>query len=495
MVENRVVNGFAFKSVDAATPLRVKDEDLIAVLESKTGSVLNRNTLNGDVKRVQDLFKERGYAVLVLDAKQGPDGILVFNIQQARISRIELAGLSKTKPSIVRKQLRIKPNDVFDQVLLRRDLNRIYDLGFFEDVTYKVDDDPEKPGSLILTITLKEKRTGQFTFGLGFDSRSKLTGFRHAGRKQLCAARVSAFMVRSKRARSRLSTCRLRRSVRGAEITPATTSICSAAVSYREPRLVSLVTGIAENQYTVFYRRTTHGWTHQLFGAAGRRSHQKDICWATVTRAPVCARPTLSTGSISAPVTSLAGFGTYCGVFGAVFCATGAICSLIPVAADANKFCSNRPPASSAATRVSASSISMCDVIFRLWARKKSEELPKVVLANRLVIGQSFGQLPPFEQYFVGGSETVRGYDVDAQLGDNQVYNNLELRYRFQKKLTLVAFIDAGRASGGRFANDDSVLYSIGGGVRLQTPIGPIRFDVGFGRDGARTHFAIGPTF
>jgi outer membrane protein insertion porin family len=73
----------------------------------------------------------------------------------------------------------------------------------------------------------------------------------------------------------------------------------------------------------------------------------------------------------------------------------------------------------------------------------------------------------------------------------------LELRYRVNKKFQFVAFSDAGSAYGGNnspYTNID-LLFSVGVGIRLQTPIGPIRLDVGKGTDGMKTSFGIGPTF
>ena len=121
----------------------------------------------------------------------------------------------------------------------------------------------------------------------------------------------------------------------------------------------------------------------------------------------------------------------------------------------------------------------------------------KLVLAGRVVLGRSINQLPIFEQYYIGGTETVRGYNNEQQFGDNQLYGNAELRYRFQNKVTGVLFADSGTAYGGQFStgNDINLLTSFGVGVRLVTPIGPIRLDYGIGRDGGRTHFGIGSTF
>ena len=488
VVENRVVNGFAFKSADPTAPLRVKDADLIPILQNKVGALLNRNTLNTDVKKVQDLFKERGYAVLVLDAKIAADGILVFTIQQARISRIEFSGLSKTKPSIVRKQLRVKAGEIFDQVLLRRDLNRIYDLGFFDDVTYKVEDDPEKAGSLILTISLKEKRTGQLTFGVGFDSRSKLTGYTALSENNLRGTGKRAYATVELGAQQTFDVGYGDPFV-GKNNASYDVNLFSRRV-YREPRLVSIVTGQPVTN-TVFYQEQRTG---------GRLNYSVPIDvdrtkkYLFGYRNESASLQQTDVNGNTTPVTSLQDSGRIA-AFSAGFLRDRRDLQLDPSSGGREQILVEQA-ASIFGGNQSFTKLDL-DVrrYFPLIGPEKVGELPKVVLANRLVIGQSFGQLPAFEQYFVGGSETVRGYDVDAQLGDNQIYNNLEFRYRFQKKLTLVAFVDAGRASGGRFANDDSILYSVGGGVRLQTPIGPIRFDVGFGRDGARTHFAIGPTF
>lgn len=121
----------------------------------------------------------------------------------------------------------------------------------------------------------------------------------------------------------------------------------------------------------------------------------------------------------------------------------------------------------------------------------------KYVLAGRLLVGVTSGTLPPFEQYFVGGSETVRGYDIDHEYGDNRIVANLELRYRFQKNLQFVVFADSGDAWGGKYANSQSFdpISSIGVGMRVNTPLGPIRLDFGIGEDGSKAHFSIGQQF
>jgi outer membrane protein insertion porin family len=70
------------------------------------------------------------------------------------------------------------------------------------------------------------------------------------------------------------------------------------------------------------------------------------------------------------------------------------------------------------------------------------------------------------------------------------------LRYRVNKKFQFVAFTDAGSAYGGNTSYPNlNLIASVGVGIRLQTPIGPIRLDLGKGDDGIKTSFGIGPTF
>ncbi|HVF09809.1 MAG TPA: POTRA domain-containing protein, partial [Abditibacteriaceae bacterium] len=172
VVENRVITGFRFEGSAV-----VKSADLLKALQSRVGTVLNRNIVNADITKIQDIYRERGYGALVENVRQAENGTVIFTVQEAKVCRVELAGLRKTKPDLVRKQIRTKAGDPFDTARIRKDLNRIYDMGFFEDVNYKIENDPDQAGCLIVTIGLKEKRTGSLSLGVGFDSRSKISGF------------------------------------------------------------------------------------------------------------------------------------------------------------------------------------------------------------------------------------------------------------------------------------------------------------------------------
>jgi outer membrane protein insertion porin family len=494
VVENRVVTGFKFVSTGGKT-LQVPEKDLLEALSSKTGAILNTNFVNDDVAKLVALYKERGFAALVTEAPAiDSNGVLTFTIQEAKVSRVDILGLTKTRPSIVRRQIRVKSGDVFDQNKLRRDLNRIYDLGFFEDVNYSIDNDAANPDSVIVKLQLKERRTGQFTFGIGFDSRSQLTGFVTLAENNLNGSGKRAFASVEAGAQ-RTFDLGFGDPFVGKNNSSYDIGLFSRRI-FREPRSLARVLGsgaVIGQQFNFIEQRTGARINYGipldedrtkkiLFGYRNERASLQKTDITTGTSVPVIIDQLRSQGRISA---ISAGFlrdrrdlqldpsngGREQIILEQAFSLLGGTQTFTKLDIDVRRY-------------------------FPLIKAQKVGDLAKLVVANRLVIGQSFGQLPPFEQYFIGGTDTVRGYNIDRQFGDNQIYNNFELRYRFQKKFQIVGFVDAGRAAGGRFSSEETrALFSVGAGVRLQSPLGPIRLDIGKGREGVRTHFGIGSSF
>lgn len=489
VVENRVVTGFKVEG-----NVNVKTDDVTKILTSQKGSVLNRNMVNADVDKIQKLYSEKGFVVLVNQTRQLEDGTLVFDLQEAKIARIDITGEKKTHPSLIRRQVRAKAGDVFDQVLIRKDLNRIYDMGFFEDVSYKVADDPDKPAQAIVTYIVKEKRTGQLSLGAGFDNRSRITGFGSVVDSNFKGTGKSIS------ASAELGGSGARRSFELGFADPFVgnhnagydLSIFQRTI-FRSPRSVAIITGGGTNDKTINFEEQRTGarfnFTQPLDDERSRnilfglRDESAKLFQTdnTGTIKPVDL-PQNSSGRVFAP-------------------SIGLLIDKRDLRTDPSRGRRDQIILEKSFSALGGTaSFTKLDMDIRrylpLIGAPKVGELPRLVLANRFVYGRSFGNLPAFEQYFVGGSETVRGYDNDELYGDNQFYNNLELRFRLNRTFQLVGFTDVGRAFGGRFGSpNERTLFSVGAGIRLKTPIGPIRLDVGRGDRGIKTSFAIGPTF
>lgn len=137
-------------------------------------------------------------------------------------------------------------------------------------------------------------------------------------------------------------------------------------------------------------------------------------------------------------------------------------------------------------------------------ARGFERRIPRVDANGQPVVDESGQQvedvvkdLPASERFFAGGDTTVRGFSLD-RLGSDATLNadgfpsggnglvvlNLELRTPHVKGLGLVTFVDAGNvfAKASDIAIAD-VRTTAGFGFRYRSPLGPLRFDIGFKLD------------
>lgn len=148
-----------------------------------------------------------------------------------------------------------------------------------------------------------------------------------------------------------------------------------------------------------------------------------------------------------------------------------------------------------------------------------------VVLASRLQLGNiqpvvdDRPNVPFSKKYFLGGATSLRGwgrYEVsplsDSGLpigGDSLLSFSEELRAELRGKLGAVLFLDGGNVWADSWGvNFNDLRYAVGPGLRYQTPVGPIRFDVGYQLNPIpelrvngqsqrrwRIHFSIGQAF
>ncbi|MCP9790363.1 BamA/TamA family outer membrane protein [Vulcanococcus limneticus] len=112
----------------------------------------------------------------------------------------------------------------------------------------------------------------------------------------------------------------------------------------------------------------------------------------------------------------------------------------------------------------------------------------KQALAFQVTAGTNVGQLPPYEAFCLGGSNSVRGF-YDCDLGVGRSFGEATIEYRFPL-FSIVSgelFIDGGTAFGsqknvpgspGTLLNKPGQGFSVGTGVIVTTPVGPLRLEV-----------------
>lgn len=120
------------------------------------------------------------------------------------------------------------------------------------------------------------------------------------------------------------------------------------------------------------------------------------------------------------------------------------------------------------------------------------------VWALNLGAGYASGNMPLSQRFTMGGSDTLRGYEDDQFRGNSMLKATLEYRFPIVKKVQGVLFTDNGYAWDKR--HEDAfdmglIKSSYGVGLRINSPLGPVKLDYGYGEDGGKFHFSFGGQF
>ncbi len=159
-------------------------EEIREQLEMTTGKVFSEYSSRRDIGRIQEYYFARGYIFAEVSSDETlhrDTGVvdMIYKITEgelAYVDKIRIEGNLKTKDIVIRRELRIKPGDKFDGGKLQRSKEKLYNLGYFEEVTYDIEPG-SSPQKKDLTISVKEKKTGEFSFGGGYSSVDQLVGF------------------------------------------------------------------------------------------------------------------------------------------------------------------------------------------------------------------------------------------------------------------------------------------------------------------------------
>jgi outer membrane protein insertion porin family len=153
-------------------------------LKMKQGAPFSPNNLRSDVISVQTLYFDKGYmecsvrpaTMLNKESKTIDISYTVNEGVLSYVNEIKITGNSKTKDKVIRRELRLYPGERFDGGKLKKSKQRLYDLGYFDEVIFDTEptDEPDKKD---LAVNVKEAKTGEFSFGGGYSSVDRLIGF------------------------------------------------------------------------------------------------------------------------------------------------------------------------------------------------------------------------------------------------------------------------------------------------------------------------------
>jgi len=161
----------------------VPAEELKARLKMGDGQLFTPKGMGDDLQILRDFYGTKGYVDMIAQPEVVPVGPGVVNLNyrvdeglQSYVALINIQGNTRTKDRVIRRELAIKPGDVFDTTRVDVSKKRLNNLNYFS----RVDASPADtivPGQKDLNIIVEEKRTGSFNFGVGFSTTDSLVGF------------------------------------------------------------------------------------------------------------------------------------------------------------------------------------------------------------------------------------------------------------------------------------------------------------------------------
>jgi len=178
--------------VDIDGDLIKPKEALLDELKIPSEDYFNRGLLEKDVLHLTDVYGDEGYAYAGVTPRTMPDPRtltvdVTYTIEKQQLvyfDEIIIGGNTITRDKVIRRELKVIEQDLYNRTNLKNGIQRLHGLGYFEDVkvnTLRGDTDDQ----MILKIDVTEKPTGQLTFGGGFGSEDGVFGVLSVDEKNL----------------------------------------------------------------------------------------------------------------------------------------------------------------------------------------------------------------------------------------------------------------------------------------------------------------------
>jgi len=159
------------------------EKELKKAVQLKKGKLFEQTKLDETVAGVSSLYADRGYLRTEVNARPDRDaanGTVNFMVDIAESSVVYVDGVyvdgnTYTKSYVIKREVLLKPGDVFSASKMRRSVEKIYNLGFLEDVNVDVQQ-PRDPDLADLIFSVKEGKPGVLSAGAGFSSVDRFVG-------------------------------------------------------------------------------------------------------------------------------------------------------------------------------------------------------------------------------------------------------------------------------------------------------------------------------
>lgn len=505
-----VLENPVYKDVDVQGNTVIDAQKVAACFDLEKDKVANLKQINKCVQKLEEEYRSSGYILArVTDVHMEQNGTLKVTVNEGLVEGFKVKGNKKCKDYVITREMKLKPGKPFNAKDARRSMQRVYNLGYFEDVNVKLNPGRE-PNSVEVEIDVVEMNTGTFGIGAGYSNADGFVGmisigdknFRGTGDKinirwefggednknydfsytrpwiddKETSATINLYDITNEYADYDINgdeIARYDKKRRGQELTFSRKTHNEYISNYitlknRDDIYKGEADGYEgdKEQYyeDQFYKENPDG------SIASKSDKYKNWMPKTAeerrkenfgtTRSITLGRIFDSRDNVYDPHEGkrMAYSVEWAGGLGGDF--------------DFTKFTAD----------------------WRYYYRAGGES----VWALNLGAGYADGDMPLSQRYSMGGSDTLRGYEDDQFRGNSMVKATLEYRFPIVKKVQGVLFTDNGYAWDKRHEDDFDfglIKNSYGVGLRINSPLGPVKLDYGYGEDGGKFHFSFGGQF
>ncbi|RCJ33993.1 hypothetical protein A6769_23435 [Nostoc punctiforme NIES-2108] len=523
--------------VASVLPANTVDE----VFREQYGKILNLRDLQEGIKQLNKRYQDQGYVLAnVIGAPQvSESGVVTLQVAEGVVENIRVRFRNKdgqetdekgqpirgrTQEYIITREVELKPGQVFNRNTVQKDLQRVYGLGLFEDVNVSLDPGTD-PSKVDVVVNVAERSSGSIAAGAGISSASGLFGtvsyqqqnlngrnqklgteIQVGERELLFDVRYTDPWIAGDPYRTSYTTNIFRRSSislifdgQDEDIRTFNPGNPTDVDSQDRPRILRVGGGVTFTRPLSANPYKTSVWTASA-GLQYQRVSARDSDGNLRKTGAVFDDDTGNRLSDEIPLTL----------------SSNGQDDLLLLQVGAQRDLRNNPlqPTSGSYLRFGVDQsvpVGLGNILLTRFRGSYSQYLPiKLIslskgaqtLAFNLQAGTILGDLPPYEAFTLGGSNSVRGYEEGA-LGSGRSYVQASVEYRFPvfSVVSGALFFDLGSDLGtstraAEVLNKNGSGYGYGLGVRVQSPLGPIRIDYGINDDGdSRINFGIGERF
>ncbi|MBN2256074.1 MAG: outer membrane protein assembly factor BamA [Deltaproteobacteria bacterium] len=161
----------------AGDMLSVSRSELTEKLKINKKDYFDREAIMKDIDFLTETCKNDGYAYAnvapktTANEKEGTVDV-VYNVEKGNkiyFNRITIAGNTKTRDKVIRRELLIGEGDLYSGEKLRKSYMELMNLRYFEEVNFETEKGSEENYTDV-TIRVKEKPTGLFSIGAGYSA-------------------------------------------------------------------------------------------------------------------------------------------------------------------------------------------------------------------------------------------------------------------------------------------------------------------------------------